>query len=229
MVMKPFIHEIGKRGKAGRRETEEKRTADQALLKRVFKEHPAKTGLVIVPHIRRSVNDRISYTQTGAETTVFVYNASGQLVAEYSTQTAQSPQTSYLTTDHLGSTRLVTDQLGAVKDRKDYGAFGDETATAARVSALGYTTDEPTRIRHTGYEKDAESSLEFAQARYYSTTHGRYTSADPLTASASIRNPQTFNRYTYVLNSPNMHTVEPRSFAGRKFHHMRRCGFDGFI
>lgn len=61
----------------------------------------------------------------------------------------------------LGSTRLVTDQLGAVKDRKDYEAFGDETA--ARVSALGYTTAEPTRKGYTGYEKDAESSLEFAR------------------------------------------------------------------
>ena len=50
---------------------------------------------------------------------------------------------------------------GPMKDRKDYGAFGDETATAARVSALGYTTAEPTRKGYTGYEKDAESSLEF--------------------------------------------------------------------
>lgn len=31
---------------------------------------------------------------------------------------------------------------------------------------------------------------------------GRFTSVDPLTASATIRNPQTFNRYSYVLNSP---------------------------
>jgi len=30
----------------------------------------------------------------------------------------------------------------------------------------------------------------------------RWTSVDPLTASATIRNPQTFNRYTYALNSP---------------------------
>ncbi|MCV4932313.1 hypothetical protein OFC23_27955, partial [Escherichia coli] len=30
----------------------------------------------------------------------------------------------------------------------------------------------------------------------------RWTSVDPLTASATIRNPQTFNRYTYSLNSP---------------------------
>ena len=44
--------------------------------------------------------------------------------------------------------------------------------------------------------------MEFAQARYYNSTHGRFTSVDPLTASATIKNPQTFNRYSYVLNSP---------------------------
>jgi RHS repeat-associated protein len=42
----------------------------------------------------------------------------------------------------------------------------------------------------------------FAQARYYNTKHGRFTSVDPLTASANVKDPQTFNRYSYVLNSP---------------------------
>ena len=44
--------------------------------------------------------------------------------------------------------------------------------------------------------------MDYAQARYYNSNHGRFTSVDPLTASATIRNPQTFNRYSYVLNSP---------------------------
>jgi len=144
---------------------------------------------------------------TATETTVFVYNASGQLVAEYSTQISQTPQVSYLTTDHLGSPRVVTDQLGAVSDRKDYSAFGEETISAQRQSALGYTASgDELRKGYTGYEKDSESGLDFAQARYYNSTHGRYTSIDPLTASASIRNPQTFNRYSYVLNSPYKYT-----------------------
>ncbi|QQS32973.1 MAG: RHS repeat-associated core domain-containing protein [Acidobacteriota bacterium] len=144
---------------------------------------------------------------TAAETTVFVYNASGQLVAEYSTQISQTPQVSYLTTDHLGSPRVVSDHLGAVKDRKDYSAFGEETISAQRQSALGYTAaGDELRKGYTGYEKDNESGLDFAQARYYNSTHGRYTSIDPLTASASIRNPQTFNRYSYVLNSPYKYT-----------------------
>ena len=138
---------------------------------------------------------------TSTETTVFVYDAAGQLAAEYSTQTAQTPQVSYLTTDHLGSPRVITDQNGVVTSRKDFAAFGDETLTAQRTAGLGYT---PPSVRqdYTGYQKDGESGLEYAQARYYNSSHGRFTSVDPLTASASIRNPQTFNRYSYVLNSP---------------------------
>jgi RHS repeat-associated protein len=58
------------------------------------------------------------------------------------------------------------------------------------------------RQGYTGYQKDNESGLEFAQARYYNTGHGRFTSVDPMTASAAIRNPQTLNRYSYALNSP---------------------------
>lgn len=141
------------------------------------------------------------------ERTVFVYDGSGQLVAEYSTQISQTPQVSYLTTDHLGSPRVTTNQLGAVTSRKDYSAFGEETASPQRTSVLQYTSSsDELRRGYTGYEKDSESGLDFAQARYYNSDHGRYTSIDPLAASASIRNPQTFNRYSYVLNSPYKYT-----------------------
>lgn len=71
---------------------------------------------------------------------------------------------------------------------------------------MGYSTPDNLRRGYTGYEKDGESGLDFAQARYYNSTHGRFTSVDPLTASASIKNPQTFNRYSYVLNSPYKYT-----------------------
>jgi RHS repeat-associated protein len=138
---------------------------------------------------------------SSTETTVFVYNASGRLVAEYSTDLAETQQVSYLTTDHLGSPRVITDQNGTVTSRKDFSAFGEETITPQRTQGLDYV---PPNIRqdYTGYQKDDESGLEFAQARYYNPMHGRFTSVDPLTASATIRNPQTFNRYSYVENSP---------------------------
>jgi hypothetical protein len=61
---------------------------------------------------------------TNSETTIFVYS-SGKLIAEYSTQLSQNPTTSYTTTDHLGSPRVITDQLGQVKSRRDFMPFGE--------------------------------------------------------------------------------------------------------
>ncbi len=115
-----------------------------------------------------------------------------------------TPQVSYLTQDHLGSPRVITNENGVVTSRKDFMAYGEEAASANRVSGSGGNGYDPagTRKDYTGYEKDSETGLEYAQARYYNPTHGRYTSIDPMTASATIKNPQSFNRYSYVLNSP---------------------------
>jgi RHS repeat-associated protein len=122
-------------------------------------------------------------------------------VAEYSNQISQTPTTSYLTTDNLGSPRIITNQAGAIIARHDYAAFGEEIATPQRTSGISYVADN-IRFDYTGYQKDDKSGLEFAQARYFNPKHGRFTSVDPLTASATIKNPQTFNRYSYGLNSP---------------------------
>lgn len=54
----------------------------------------------------------------------------------------------------------------------------------------------------TSYERDNEMDLDFAQARYYNFNHGRFTSVDPLMASGNPNNPQTWNRYIYVINNP---------------------------
>ncbi|MGD9562999.1 MAG: RHS repeat-associated core domain-containing protein [Pyrinomonadaceae bacterium] len=62
------------------------------------------------------------------------------------------------------------------------------------------------RKRFTGYEKDDETGLDFAEARMYQNKHGRFTAVDPLLASASATNPQTFNRYTYTGNNPINYT-----------------------
>ena len=129
------------------------------------------------------------------------------LVAEYSTESNPTPRVAYLTADHLGSPRIVTDQNGAVVSRHDYTGFGRDVAETlgsigGRTSQQGYGANDEVRKQYTGYEHDNESGLEYAQARYYNAAHGRFTSADPLMASANVKNPQTLNRYSYVLNSP---------------------------
>ncbi|MCA1632977.1 MAG: hypothetical protein LC802_04450 [Acidobacteria bacterium] len=56
-----------------------------------------------------------------AVTTVFVYDAAGRLVAEYSNGAQTSAGgTNYLTQDHLGSTRVVTRQDKSVQSRHDF-------------------------------------------------------------------------------------------------------------
>jgi RHS repeat-associated protein len=54
----------------------------------------------------------------------------------------------------------------------------------------------------TGKERDAETGLDYFGARYFSGAQGRFTTADPLMASAKASNPQTWNRYAYALNNP---------------------------
>ena len=153
----------------------------------------------------------------GTGTTVFVYNEVGQLVAEYTSGGAQPNGTSYLTTDHLGSTRLVTDANGAVKARHDYMPVGEEipSSQGVRGSVIGYAALDGTRQRFTSKERDTESGLDYFLARYYSSAQGRFTSPDEFTGGpdelfdfahdaagnptfyADIGNPQSLNKYQY--------------------------------
>ncbi|MDH3492013.1 MAG: hypothetical protein OEM82_00560 [Acidobacteriota bacterium] len=149
---------------------------------------------------------RVRKRSDGIET-VFVYNAFGKLIAEYSDKLPESPKIRYLTRDSLGSTRVVTDGAGTVVSRNDFMAFGESLSdkignVSGREASHGYGSPQDLRNQFTGYERDIESGLDFAQMRYYDSAMGRYTSVDPLNASANLRNPQTFNRYSYVLNSP---------------------------
>lgn len=58
------------------------------------------------------------------------------------------------------------------------------------------------RSRCTAKERDSETGLDYFLARYYASTMGRFLSPDPSMESVLLRNPQTWNRYTYVLNNP---------------------------
>ena len=69
-----------------------------------------------------------------------------------------------------------------------------------RTATLGYTTDT-IRKQFTGYERDTETDLDFAQARMYANIIGRFTAVDPINEISPI-NPQTLNKYVYAINSP---------------------------
>ncbi len=145
----------------------------------------------------------------GGTTTVYAYDALGQLAAEYSNAANPSHGTTYyLSYDHLGTARLITDQKANVISWHDYLPFGEEIPanTAGRNGQFGAGNDGVTQ-KFTGKERDSESGLDYFGARYYGSALGRFTSPDwsakpePV-PYADFSNPQTLNQYSYVLNNP---------------------------
>jgi len=137
-----------------------------------------------------------------ATATVYVYDALGQLAAEYSTASVIAPcLTCYLSADHLGSTRLVTDGSAHMIGRHDFSPFGEEIGanSAGRNGTWEPNTDNIYQ-RFTGQERDQETGLDFLQARYYGAGPGRFLSPDPGNAGADPANPQSWNRYSYAAN-----------------------------
>jgi RHS repeat-associated protein len=115
----------------------------------------------------------------------------------------------WLVTDHLGSTRMVIDETGNLEGvrRHDFAPFGEElfAGPAIRSVSNGYSADS-TRQKFDAYERDSETGLDFAQARYYASLQGRFTSPDPLLSSGIIYDPQSWNRYSFTLNNPLRYT-----------------------
>src|SRR5205809_177914 len=137
--------------------------------------------------------------------TIFIYNASGQLVADYSDlPPSETSGTSYVTADHLGSTRVVTDTGGTAKKCYDYLPFGEQipSSIGGRSSLSCYAAADTLRQKFTGKERDAESGLDYFEARYYGSNMGRFLSSDPDNEGAIYKDPQTWNAYSYVRNNP---------------------------
>jgi RHS repeat-associated protein len=167
------------------------------------------------------------------ENTRFIYGIGGQLVSEYDGSSGNlkkeyisggitieptavnSNGTQYATGDQLGSLRVITTSSGSVVSRHDYMPFGEElgASVGGRTTGMGFSgSGDNNRKKFTGYERDTETGLDFAQARFYGSTQGRFTSPDPFSASAIIADPQTFNRYAYCRNNP-VNSTDPTGMA----------------
>jgi RHS repeat-associated protein len=156
-------------------------------------------------------NNTYSYDASGLRVnkngTVYIYSG-GQLVAEYANGgVATSPNVEYV---YAGGSRVAKIVSGAItyvyRDHLSPRAEADSSATITRTSShfpfgeTWYETGAANRWRFTTYEHDSESGLDYANARFDSTSQGRFTSLDPL--SGSIGNPQSLNRYAYVMDDP---------------------------
>ncbi|MBC8028532.1 MAG: RHS repeat-associated core domain-containing protein [Pyrinomonadaceae bacterium] len=167
------------------------------------------------------------YHNGGTQSNVVI---SGNLGGSGST----SSNINWLVADQLGTPRMVFDQTGALAmtKRHDYLPFGEElyADTGGRTTGQGYTASgnlpaDGARQKFTLKERDIETGLDYFGARYYASTQGRFTGADPYDINIERQNtsdpeeadalfrdyifqPQHWNRYAYALNNP-LRYVDP--------------------
>jgi RHS repeat-associated protein len=183
-----------------------------------------------------------------------VYGFSGELLAEYPVNGAtNAPSKEYA---NGGQTMIVGDSTNVRSrgggfagdsahrggqdghsvgcDGHDYLPFGEELFVgmgtgSIRTTGMGYAnsgTNDGIRKKFTGYERDDETGLDYAQARYYSSKQGRFTSPDEFTGGpdelydfadvasenpmiyAELDEPQSLNKYQYCFNNP-LSLVDP--------------------
>jgi RHS repeat-associated protein len=147
------------------------------------------------------------------------YRGGKMLVVWDGTQTGDEAL-KWLVQDHLGSTRMEADKSGRLNDdagtsgvlegirRHDYLPFGEElvASSGAQRSGVGYEPPASNVKQKFGYERDGETGLDFAQARYYSNIQGRFTGPDAPFADQFESDPQSWNLYAYVRNNPCVNT-----------------------
>jgi RHS repeat-associated protein len=210
------------------------------------------TGSSQTTYVYDGEGRRVQKIETSGTTSAYVYDAMGSLAAEYTTGAAAASGTQYLTADHLGSPRMMTGGPGSPSSQTvfhDYQPFGYEIPAGIDGRSASYGETDNPRQKFTGKERDSETGLDYFGARYFSAAQGRWTSPDPYNAIlvqqgmeagglpseavASVfddylENPQNWNRYAYVRNSP-LRLFDPTGEAPLDGHHLIpvRDGFRG--
>jgi RHS repeat-associated protein len=96
----------------------------------------------------------------------------------------------------LGTKRAEMYPNGSVQQSYKSLPFDDS------LTSVG-TGPEATEAHFTGQDHDSETNTDHFWARQYSPMQGRWMSPDPAgVAAVDPTNPQSWNRYAYVLNSP---------------------------
>ncbi len=102
----------------------------------------------------------------------------------------------FYVTDHLGSTLVTVRADGTVRNHNTFRPFGDTILTGG--TAIHH--------RYTGAEELPGTTVHSLGPRGYDLELGRFLSPDPLVPDTA--DPQSYNRYSYVLNNP-MDLLDP--------------------
>ena len=111
----------------------------------------------------------------------------------------------YYFPDTLGSEVSITNATGVRCYDADFYLFGGEKM---------FTNNCPPSYKFAGMERDSETGLDHTLNRQYSSQFGRWMTPDPAgLAAADPANPQSWNRYAYVMNNPTTYS-DPLGLLG---------------
>ena len=140
-------------------------------------------------------------------------NAIGNTLATYHygqrRQLAETRNTtnSFYLADALGTNVAITNQDGSIQNRMDYDIWGNlNQETASSDSPFGFT----------GYIKDEDTDLYYANARYYDSFTGRFLREDPL--MGDTQTPMSMHRYMYGYANPTAF-IDPTGNANDTSHY----------
>ena len=167
-----------------------------AFNRRVHVQTPSGTTEYTYDYAGRRISSWLSPNNTGSEGRIYW---DGQQFGYRS-----SDGTTYY--DHQ-------DTLGTERMRTDFGA-GPGASFVSLPWGDGYIPTiylgggDQDSAHFAGLEQDAESETEHAQFRNYASVQGRWLAPDSYLGSYDLTNPQSMNRYAYVLNNP-LSLVDP--------------------
>ncbi len=119
----------------------------------------------------------------------------------------------YLTTDHLGSTAVITDETGALAVAENFSPLGarrGDNWTGSPTSTEMTAITGITQRGFTGHEMLDNLKFVNMNGRVYGSG-GTFLSPDPM--GPDLSNTQSFNGYSYVNNNP-LTWVDPTGFCG---------------
>jgi RHS repeat-associated protein len=153
-----------------------------------------------VKAVVNGITERYGFDTAGRRSTTWQDNSTNLTMAQYyagsqpiAYWTASDGNIHFEHQDWLGTERLRTSFNGSVESSFTSLPFGDA------LTSSGADTDQN---HFAMLDHDAETSSEHATFRQYSSTQGRWMRPDPYLGSYHLRNPQSMNRYAYVLNNP---------------------------
>lgn len=114
--------------------------------------------------VLKQTNAAFACSHASNTCTVYVYDAFGRLAAEYSEAAASGGGLQYRTTDHLGSTRAVTNGAGAVTAYYDFTPFGERLTSGIGSRTSLWGDAGAFQQQFTGQYRDDESKLDYLDA-----------------------------------------------------------------